>query len=81
MTSYFKTVNLKTFLSSPISLEVEQREKISFSGPSGIGKSLFFRAIADLDPHEGYSQINEFISSNTPPAQWRRLVSYVPKSS
>ena len=77
MSSFFKTVNLKTAISKPINIEVSLQEIISVTGRSGIGKSLFFRAIADLDPHEGDCFLNGTKSLDISPAQWRKSVSYL----
>lgn len=40
-------------LFSDLDLTVEEGEIVVLSGPSGSGKSLLLRAIADLDPLEG----------------------------
>jgi len=37
----------------PIDLEVDGGECCGLSGPSGAGKTLLLRALADLDPHQG----------------------------
>ena len=37
----------------PLNLAVARGECIAISGPSGAGKTLLLRALADLDPHEG----------------------------
>ncbi|NOR10445.1 MAG: ATP-binding cassette domain-containing protein, partial [Desulfovibrionaceae bacterium] len=37
-----------------VSLDLAAGESISIAGPSGVGKSLLLRAIADLDPHSGH---------------------------
>ena len=36
-----------------VQLELNRGEAIAITGPSGSGKSLFLRMIADLDPNEG----------------------------
>lgn len=55
-------------------LELYAGETISISGPSGIGKSLLLRAIADLDPHSGHVFLNDVECGSYPPEQWRRSV-------
>jgi ABC-type sugar transport system ATPase subunit len=37
----------------PFELSVEGGECVCFTGPSGIGKTLFLRSVADLDCHDG----------------------------
>ena len=57
-----------------LSLEVESGECIGISGPSGMGKSLFLRAIADLDPHQGRIWLDEQEQSTVPATEWRSRV-------
>ena len=47
-------------------------------GPSGAGKTLLMRAIADLDPNEGRVTLNGEDRSVIPAPLWRRRVTYVP---
>ena len=42
----------------PVSLVVEAGDCVCISGPSGSGKSLLLRAIADLDEHAGEVLLN-----------------------
>ena len=49
----FKIVDLGTRHVGPVSLSAAGGECVAIRGASGSGKSLFFRAIADLDPNEG----------------------------
>jgi ABC-type iron transport system FetAB ATPase subunit len=51
------------------------------AGPSGSGKSLLLRAIADLDPHEGEVVLNGQARSAMPANEWRRRVAYLPAES
>lgn len=56
-------------------------ECVSLAGPSGSGKSLLLRAIADLDPHGGDAMIGQRLLSQTPAPQWRSLVGLLPAES
>ena len=47
-------------------------------GPSGAGKTLLLRAIADLDPNQGLVSLEGRDRSTIPGPEWRRLVGYVP---
>lgn len=58
----------------PLDLELQSGDCICLSGPSGSGKSLTLRAIADLDPHEGELAIDDKVSTSVPAPQWRRRV-------
>ena len=46
-------------------------------GPSGSGKSLFLRALADLDPNEGDLRLDGESREAMSGPQWRRRVTYV----
>ena len=47
-------------------------------GPSGAGKTLLLRAIADLDPNQGVVSLEGRERSTISGPEWRRLVGYVP---
>jgi len=47
-------------------------------GPSGAGKTLLLRAVADLDPNEGLVTLDGRDRSTIAGPQWRRLVGYLP---
>ena len=63
---------------APVSFSLEAGRCLAVMGPSGSGKSLLLRAIADLDPNEGNVTLagkkREIFSG---PA-WRRSVAYLP---
>lgn len=60
------------------SLALEAGQLITLSGPSGSGKSLFLRAIADLDPvDEGELWLGGKARSQFAPSEWRRNVLYM----
>ena len=47
------------------------------SGPSGVGKSLLLRAIADLDPNEGEVCFKERSRDDFSGPEWRQSVTYL----
>ncbi|MGE5155097.1 MAG: ATP-binding cassette domain-containing protein [Bdellovibrio bacteriovorus] len=66
---------------APVTLELRAGELVLISGPSGSGKSLLLRAIADLDPHEGQVWLDEEPRSAMPAHRWRRRVGLLPAES
>ncbi|ADC63639.1 ABC transporter ATP-binding protein [Allochromatium vinosum] len=59
---------------APIDLALDAGERVFVSGPSGSGKSLLLRAIADLDPHRGEVWLGAEPRSRMTPPVWRRRV-------
>lgn len=53
-------------------------EGIVIRGPSGGGKTLLLRAIADLDPNEGEVRLDGRDRATMSGPEWRRLVGYLP---
>ncbi|MFD2112772.1 ABC transporter ATP-binding protein [Thiorhodococcus fuscus] len=66
---------------SPVDLTLIQGEQVFLSGPSGSGKSLLLRAIADLDPNEGEVWLGDEARSSMPAPLWRRRVGLLPAES
>lgn len=62
----------------PASLSLPEGTCIAVRGPSGAGKTLLMRAIADLDPNEGRVTLNGEDRAAIPAPLWRRRVAYVP---
>src|SRR5215472_5743752 len=70
--------DLRTNLLKPASLSLSAGECIAVQGPSGAGKTLLLRAIADLDPNQGVVRLGGRDRSTIAGPEWRRLVGYVP---
>jgi len=74
-------VGLSNRLLRGAGLGVPPGQCVTLSGPSGSGKSLLLRSIADLDPHEGEVFINGKESQQIPAPEWRRRVMLIPAES
>lgn len=66
---------------APVDLVLTAGERAFVSGPSGSGKSLLLRAIADLDPHQGEVWLDAEPRSQMAPPVWRRRVGLLPAES
>ncbi len=71
------TVSALTRLHISVSFELKDGECIALQGPSGVGKTLLLRAIADLDPNEGTLKLDGILREAVPAPLWRRQVTYV----
>jgi putative ABC transport system ATP-binding protein len=65
----------------PVDLALAPGERVFLSGPSGSGKSLLLRAVADLDPHPGEVWLDGVRRSQVPAPEWRRRVGLLPAES
>ncbi|HYP63198.1 MAG TPA: ATP-binding cassette domain-containing protein [Acidocella sp.] len=65
----------------PFSLRLGAGDCVVISGPSGIGKSLLLRMIADLDENQGRVLLNGTSRDAMTAPQWRRQVMYVAAES
>lgn len=72
---------LMTKAGGPADLDLAAGEIVALRGPSGSGKSLLLRALADLDPAEGEIGLDGTPREAIPAPEWRRLVAYVPAES
>src|SRR6516162_4315990 len=70
--------DLRTNILKPASFSLAAGECVAIKGPSGAGKTLLLRAIADLDPNQGLVTLEGRDRSTIPGPEWRRLVGYVP---
>jgi ABC-type iron transport system FetAB ATPase subunit len=73
--------NLRRLMLGPVSFAVDAGECLGISGPSGTGKSLLLRAIADLDPHDGEAVLDGVRCRDLTPVQWRTRVGLLPPES
>ena len=75
---YFRVEDLTFHTFTKITFSISKAECIGISGPSGIGKSLLLRALADLDPYQGKISLEGVASTSMPAPQWRRQVALLP---
>ena len=61
----------------PFSLRLDAGECVALSGPSGAGKTLLLRAVADLDPSVGAVSLDGVSREAMPAPEWRRRVCYL----
>jgi len=62
---------------SPFDLDLADGECVVIRGPSGAGKTILLRAIADLDPNEGRISLDGMDRDDFAAPQWRRKVGYL----
>lgn len=62
---------------APVDLDLDAGECVALQGPSGSGKSLLLRAIADLDPSPGEVTLEGVAREDIPAPEWRRRVGYL----
>jgi ABC-type iron transport system FetAB ATPase subunit len=67
---------LRSGLAGPFDLELAAGECLAITGPSGSGKSLCLRMIADLDPNEGDVLLDGANRRSFSAPVWRRQVVY-----
>jgi phosphate-transporting ATPase len=71
------TVSALVRLHIRVSFELKDGECIALQGPSGVGKTLLLRAIADLDPNEGTVELDGTSREAMPAPLWRKQVTYL----
>jgi putative ABC transport system ATP-binding protein len=72
---------LRSEFVGPFELNLGTGACAAITGPSGSGKSLFLRMIADLDPNEGKVWLNGRERASMPAPAWRRQATYVSAES
>src|SRR5439155_13673164 len=70
--------DLRTSVLEPASFSLSAGEALAVRGPSGAGKTLLLRAVADLDLNEGLVTLDGRDRATIAGPEWRRLVGYVP---
>ena len=65
----------------PIDLDLADGACVALAGPSGAGKTLFLRAIADLDPCDGTVILDGVARGGIPAPAWRKRVAYLAAES
>jgi putative ABC transport system ATP-binding protein len=72
---------LHSAFAGPFELTLDAGICIAITGPSGSGKSLFLRMIADLDPNAGEVWLNGRERASMPAPEWRKQATYVSAES
>jgi len=72
---------LRSELAGPFDLNLGAGACAAITGPSGSGKSLFLRMIADLDPNQGKVWLNGTERASITAPEWRGKVTYVSAES
>jgi ABC-type iron transport system FetAB ATPase subunit len=70
----FAIVDLGVHTLRHVHLTLEPGQCVGLTGASGSGKSLFLRALADLDPHTGGMFLDGVAVEQIPAPRWRRQV-------
>lgn len=65
----------------PVDLEIDHGQCVCLSGASGAGKTVFLRAIVDLDVHQGEAKLDDESSKSMSATTWRTRVGYLPANS
>jgi ABC-type multidrug transport system ATPase subunit len=64
-----------------VDLTISPGQCIGLTGPSGAGKTILLRAVADLDPYEGRMLLDGVDAVDLTAPQWRRQVGFLPAES
>jgi ABC-type iron transport system FetAB ATPase subunit len=72
---------LRSEFAGPFELNLDAGACVAITGPSGSGKSLFLRMIADLDPNQGTVWLKGVERASLPAPEWRKRATYVSAES
>jgi ABC-type iron transport system FetAB ATPase subunit len=72
---------LRSEFAGPFELNLGAGACAAITGPSGSGKSLFLRMIADLDPNEGKVWLQGIDRASLVAPEWRKRATYVAAES
>ena len=72
---------IRSKLFGPLDVSLNNGQCSAILGKSGCGKSIFLRAIADLDPNQGEVWLNGIKRSDIAAFEWRSKVMLVPAES
>jgi len=72
---------LRSEFAGPFELNLGAGVCAAITGPSGSGKSLFLRMIADLDPNQGKVWLNGRERASISAPEWRKQATYVSAES
>lgn len=78
MTAGLRARGLRHAHAGPFDLDLPPGTCLAITGPSGSGKSLLLRMVADLDPHDGEAWLDGVGRSTLSGPDWRRRVVYAP---
>jgi ABC-type iron transport system FetAB ATPase subunit len=81
MSSGLTVKELRSRFAGPFGFTVPSGTCTAITGPSGSGKSLMLRMIADLDPNEGEVWLDGQARASLPAPEWRRRVTYLAAES
>ena len=76
--NYFTVEDLTFHTFTKITFSLSSAECLGLGGSSGVGKSLFLRTLADLDPHQGKISLEGVADTSMPAPLWRRKVALLP---
>ncbi len=79
--SGLKTNKLGVYNLKGVDLVLPPGRCVGLTGPSGAGKTLLLRALADLDPHEGQMFLDGVAAEEVEVNLWRRQVGLLPAES
>ena len=81
LTPRLRVVDLHIHHIGPIRIDAAAGECVGITGASGSGKSLFLRAVADMEPHAGVVLLDGTAQDRTAAPAWRRQVALLPADS